>query len=73
LIKRLSELYCISERKNFQKKYQSKTIQSAKFLFISSENREIKVSPLEAIDSLKFYAEKQIPMSEEEMEELQHF
>jgi signal recognition particle subunit SEC65 len=32
---------------------------------------EIKVSPLEAIDSLKFYAEKQIPMSQEEMEELQ--
>lgn len=32
---------------------------------------DIKVSPLEAIDSLKFYAEKQIPMSQEEMEELQ--
>ncbi|AQW98080.1 tyrosine-type recombinase/integrase [Elizabethkingia anophelis] len=32
---------------------------------------DIKVSPLEAIDSLKFYAEKQIPMSTEEMEELQ--
>jgi hypothetical protein len=34
---------------------------------------DIKVSPLEAIDSLKFYAEKQIPMSQEEMEELQRF
>ncbi|WFB70147.1 tyrosine-type recombinase/integrase [Chryseobacterium sp. WX] len=31
---------------------------------------EIKVSPTEGISSLKFYAEKQIPMSKEEMEEL---
>lgn len=31
---------------------------------------EIKVSPTEGISSLKFYAEKQIPMSEEEMEDL---
>ncbi|ASW75821.1 integrase [Chryseobacterium piperi] len=29
---------------------------------------EIKVSPTESISSLKFYAEKQIPMSKEEME-----
>ncbi|OPC03235.1 integrase [Elizabethkingia meningoseptica] len=32
---------------------------------------DIKVSPLEAIDSLKFYAEKQIPMSQAEMDKLQ--
>ncbi|OPC32318.1 integrase [Elizabethkingia meningoseptica] len=32
---------------------------------------DIKVSPLEAIDSLKFYAEKQIPMSQDEMDQLQ--
>ncbi len=32
---------------------------------------DIKVSPLEAIDSLKFYAEKQIPMSQDEMDKLQ--
>ncbi|MDF2552854.1 MAG: integrase [Chryseobacterium sp.] len=32
---------------------------------------EIEVSPLETITSLKFYAEKQIPMSQEEMEVLQ--
>ena len=31
---------------------------------------EIKVSPTEGISSLKFYAEKQIPMSKEEMEDL---
>ncbi|KFF73613.1 integrase [Chryseobacterium sp. P1-3] len=31
---------------------------------------EIKVSPTEGISSLKFYAEKQIPMSKEEMEGL---
>jgi integrase/recombinase XerC len=31
---------------------------------------EIKVSPAEAISSLKFYADKQIPMSEEEMQKL---
>ncbi|MDN3691204.1 tyrosine-type recombinase/integrase [Chryseobacterium tructae] len=31
---------------------------------------EIKVSPTEGISSLKFYAEKQIPMSEEEMTDL---
>lgn len=33
---------------------------------------EIEVSPLETITSLKFYAEKQIPMSQEEMEVLQN-
>ncbi|WP_068944784.1 tyrosine-type recombinase/integrase [Chryseobacterium timonianum] len=31
---------------------------------------EIKVSPTEGVSSLKFYAEKQIPMSKEEMEDL---
>ncbi|MGH1519762.1 tyrosine-type recombinase/integrase [Chryseobacterium sp. JK1] len=31
---------------------------------------EIQVSPTEGISSLKFYAEKQIPMSKEEMEDL---
>lgn len=31
---------------------------------------EIKVSPAESISSLKFYAEKQIPMSQEEMQNL---
>lgn len=31
---------------------------------------EIKVSPTEGISSLKFYAEKQIPISKEEMEDL---
>ncbi|MEJ5105837.1 tyrosine-type recombinase/integrase [Chryseobacterium sp. MYb328] len=31
---------------------------------------EIKISPTEGVSSLKFYAEKQIPMSEEEMKDL---
>ncbi len=33
---------------------------------------EIEISPLETVTSLKFYAEKQIPMSQEEMELLQN-
>jgi len=33
---------------------------------------EIEISPLETITSLKFYAEKQIPMSQDEMETLQN-
>ncbi len=31
---------------------------------------EIKVSPLESIDSLKFYADKQMPISKDEMQDL---
>ncbi|MCU7618251.1 tyrosine-type recombinase/integrase [Chryseobacterium sp. PBS4-4] len=33
---------------------------------------EIEISPLETVTSLKFYAEKQVPMSQEEMEVLQN-
>ena len=33
---------------------------------------EISVSPVETISSMKFYAEKQIPMSEDEMKILEH-
>ena len=40
------------------------------FLFLLKVD-SVKVSPLENIQSLKFYAEKQIPFSKEEMEELQ--
>ena len=40
------------------------------FLFLLKVDA-VKVSPLENIQSLKFYAEKQIPFSKEEMEELQ--
>ncbi len=32
--------------------------------------REIKISPVEGISSLKFYAEKQIPVSQDEMKDL---
>ncbi|WHF53158.1 tyrosine-type recombinase/integrase [Chryseobacterium gotjawalense] len=40
------------------------------FLFLL-KIEEVKVSPLESIQSLKFFAEKQIPFSEEEMSELE--
>lgn len=40
------------------------------FLFLLKID-EVKVSPLESIQSLKFFAEKQIPFSEEEMSELE--
>ena len=40
------------------------------FLFLLKFDA-VQVSPLENIQSLKFYAEKQIPFSKEEMEELQ--
>lgn len=40
------------------------------FLFLLKVG-DIKVSPLENIQSLKFYPEKQIPFSKEEMEELE--
>ena len=40
------------------------------FLFLLKLDA-VQVSPLENIQSLKFYAEKQIPFSKEEMEELQ--
>lgn len=40
------------------------------FLFLLKVG-DIKVSPLENIQSLKFYAEKQIPFSKEEMEDLE--
>lgn len=40
------------------------------FLFLLKVG-DVKVSPLESIQSLKFYAEKQIPFSEEEMSDLQ--
>ena len=40
------------------------------FLFLLKVG-EVKVSPLENIQSLKFYAEKQIPFSEDEMADLQ--
>ena len=40
------------------------------FLFLLKVDA-VQVSPLENIQSLKFYAEKQIPFSKEEMEELQ--
>lgn len=56
---------------NFQKRSINRKLSSLRsfYLFLLKIG-EIDVSPLESVSSLKFYAEKQIPMSEEEMAEL---
>ncbi len=56
---------------HFQKRSINRKLSSLRsfYLFLLKIG-EIEVSPLESVSSLKFYAEKQIPMSEEEMTEL---
>ena len=56
---------------HFQKRSINRKLSSLRsfYLFLLKIG-EIEVSPLESVSSLKFYAEKQIPMSEEEMAEL---
>lgn len=56
---------------HFQKRSVNRKLSSLRsfYLFLLKIG-EIEVSPLESVSSLKFYAEKQIPMSEEEMTEL---
>lgn len=60
----------LTERK-FSKRSINRKLSSLRsfYLFLLRLN-EITVSPLESIKSLKFYAEKQIPFSEEEMRDL---
>ncbi|WP_188617751.1 tyrosine-type recombinase/integrase [Cloacibacterium rupense] len=55
----------------FQKRSINRKLSSLRsfYLFLLKIG-EIEVSPLESVSSLKFYAEKQIPISEEEMKEL---
>ena len=56
---------------HFQKRSINRKLSSLRsfYLFLLKIG-EIEVSPLESVSSLKFYAEKQIPISEEEMAEL---
>ena len=58
----------LSEKKIQKRSINRKLSSLRSFYLYLLKIGEIKVSPLETIPSLKFYAEKQIPISEEEME-----
>lgn len=60
----------LSERKIQKRSINRKLSSLRSFYLYLLKIGEIQVSPLETIPSLKFYAEKQIPISEEEMENL---
>ena len=56
---------------NFQKRSINRKLSTLRsFYHFLLKIGEIKVSPLESVSSLKFYPEKQIPISEEEMNDL---
>lgn len=56
---------------NFQKRSINRKLSALRsFYHYLLKIGEIKVSPLESVSSLKFYPEKQIPISEEEMNDL---
>ena len=60
----------LSEKKIQKRSINRKLSSLRSFYLYLLKIGEIKVSPLETMPSLKFYAEKQIPISEEEMENL---
>ena len=60
----------LSEKKIQKRSINRKLSSLRSFYLYLLKIGEIQVSPLETIPSLKFYAEKQIPISEEEMESL---
>ncbi len=60
----------LSEKKIQRRSINRKLSSLRSFYLYLLKIGEIQVSPLETIPSLKFYAEKQIPISEEEMENL---
>lgn len=60
----------LSEKKIQKRSINRKLSSLRSFYLYLLKIGEIQVSPLETIPSLKFYAEKQIPISEEEMENL---
>ena len=60
----------LSEKKIQKRSINRKLSSLRSFYLFLLKIGEIKVSPLETISSLKFYAEKQIPISEEEMHHL---
>jgi len=62
----------LSENKISKRSINRKISSLRSFYLFLSKLGEIEISPLETITSLKFYAEKQIPMSQEEMELLQN-
>ena len=61
----------LSEKKIQKRSINRKLSSLRSFYLYLLKIGEIQVSPLETIPSLKFYAEKQIPISEEEMENLE--
>jgi len=62
----------LSENKISKRSINRKISSLRSFYLFLLKLGEIEISPLETITSLKFYAEKQIPMSQEEMELLQN-
>ena len=60
----------LSEKKIQKRSINRKLSSLRSFYLYLLKIGEIQVSPVETIPSLKFYAEKQIPISEEEMENL---
>lgn len=60
----------LSEKKIQKRSINRKLSSLRSFYLFLLKIGEITVSPLETIPSLKFYAEKQIPISEEEMQDL---
>lgn len=61
----------LSEKKISKRSINRKLSSLRSFYLFLLKVGEIKISPLENIQSLKFYAEKQIPFSEEEMDQHQ--
>ena len=61
----------LSENKIAKRSINRKLSSLRSFYLFLLKTGDIKVSPLENIQSLKFYAEKQIPFSKDEMENLQ--
>lgn len=61
----------LSEKKIQKRSINRKLSSLRSFYLYLLKIGEIQVSPLETIPSLKFYTEKQIPISEEEMENLE--
>lgn len=60
----------LSEKKLSKRSINRKISSLRSFYLFLLRLNQIKVSPLENIQSLQFYAEKQIPFSEEEMDDL---
>ncbi|MBB4807545.1 integrase/recombinase XerC [Chryseobacterium defluvii] len=63
----------LSENKISKRSINRKLSSLRSFYLFLLKIGEIKVSPIESIPSLKFYPEKQIPMSEEEMQVLSNY